>query len=435
MNIIYENNNFIENLQHEEETSNIKDNKIKNDLVTTITNIDNRLKNIVNNLNDPIQELIEKRNWNSKVGEKLKALAYEIWKLQQNREEKLLIKVNELITKDEINKNDLINFQVLVEQLIEKLKEVNGKIKKNLMLEEVIDKINIEEVTSVKQFYDKIKITIISKIETYYPNSIINQDYKIKFENLNDEDIIQGKEIKIKVEPTKNSIIKNILTFIIKINYQYNAEQQLQAATRILQTAIPENFRNYSSINKEQFLQFKRLNTDYLPITPMISNVKPLSILLSKPHLASKIMVETFAASYWSNYHTSFWGLWILHDHGAWPTETTIPDNFNKIKNVSDLYHLNNTYFNQIFLMIEKYLNESGIKCQVTKKGAKNEEQKIEILFGTGNLQFKQLGNKKRQYYIQVNFEVLFTEETAKTKSKEFAGVVLTLTDELTLYP
>ena len=209
----------------------------------------------------------------------------------------------------------------------------------------------------------------------------------------------------------------------------------MQAAIRILQTAIPENFRNYSSINKEQFLQFKRLNTDYLPITPMISNVKPLSILLSEPHLASKIMVETFAASYWSNYHTSFWGLWILHDNGAWPAETTIPDNINKIKNVFDLYHLNNTYFNQIFLMIEKYLNESGIKCKITKKGAKNKTAEIEILFGTGNLQFTQLDAKKRQYYIQVNFEVLFTEETAKTKPKEFAGVVLTLTDELTLYP
>ena len=176
MNIIYENNNFIKNLQNEEETSNVEDNKIKNDLVTTTINIDNRLKNIVNNLQDPVKELMEKRNWNSKVGEKLKALADEIINLQKSREAALMIKVNELITKNEINKNSI--------------------------QEEIIGKINIEKVTSIKQFYDEIKTTIINKIETHYPYSIINQDYKIIFENLNDEDIIQGKEIKIKVEPT-----------------------------------------------------------------------------------------------------------------------------------------------------------------------------------------------------------------------------------------
>ncbi len=174
----------------------------------------------------------------------------------------------------------------------------------------------------------------------------------------------------------------------------------------------------------------------------MIQNVRPLPILLSEPHFASKIIVETFAASYWTNYHTQFWGLWVNADNGYWPQYTTIPssNDTNKIKNVKILSELNNTYFNKLFFVIEKYLNDSGIKCRISKKAVKDWYSSL-YLYGVGNIQFNNQyddynNGKKRQYYIQVNFDVLFFDnnDSSSDISQEFAGVVFTLSDELDLY-
>ncbi|WP_400255361.1 hypothetical protein [Spiroplasma endosymbiont of Cleonymus obscurus] len=52
---------------------------------------------------------------------------------------------------------------------------------------------------------------IANKIKNLYPSAVINEDYKIEFENLNTNDIVQGKELKIKIKPTKNSKVKEEL--------------------------------------------------------------------------------------------------------------------------------------------------------------------------------------------------------------------------------
>ncbi|WP_338986987.1 hypothetical protein [Spiroplasma endosymbiont of Dasysyrphus albostriatus] len=85
---------------------------------------------------------------------------------------------------------------------------------------------------------------IANKIKNLYPSAVINEDYKIEFENLNTNDIVQGKELKIKIKPTKNSKVKEELNFIVKINYKYDAEEQKRAATGILRKAIPTEFWN-----------------------------------------------------------------------------------------------------------------------------------------------------------------------------------------------
>lgn len=57
---------------------------------------------------------------------------------------------------------------------------------------------------------------IANKIKNLYPSAVINEDYKIEFENLNTNDIVQGKELKIKIKPTKNSKVKEELNFRTK---------------------------------------------------------------------------------------------------------------------------------------------------------------------------------------------------------------------------
>lgn len=281
---------------------------------------------------------------------------------------------------------------------------------------------------------------IANKIKKLYPSAVINEDYKIEFENLSTNDIVQGKELKIKIKPTKNSKVKEELNFIVKINYKYDAEEQKRAATGILRKAIPTEFWNDRKNNK--YLAIWRAEGRYATVTSMIQNVRPLPILLSEPHFASKIIIETFAASYWTNYHTQFWGLWVNADNGYWPQYTTIPssDDTNKIKNVKILSELNNTYFNKLFFVIEKYLNDSGIKCRISKKVVKDWYSSL-YLYGVGNIQFNNQyddydNGKKRQYYIQVNFDVLFFDnnDSFSDISQEFAGVVFTLSDELDLY-
>lgn len=97
-----------------------------------------------------------------------------------------------------------------------------------------------------------------------------------------------------------------------------------------------------------------------------IEKVIPLSWLLSEKDLLVKIVVELFATSYWTSFHTKWFGLWAGHDNGVWENYNVIPNwnnwktikNTKNIFNVAKIFQVNETYFNEIFKIIERYLND-----------------------------------------------------------------------------
>ncbi len=73
-----------------------------------------------------------------------------------------------------------------------------------------------------------------------------------------------------------------------------------------------------------------------------IEKVIPLSWLLSEKDLLVKIVVELFATSYWTSFHTKWFGLWAGHDNGVWENYNVIPNwnNWKTIKNTKNIFNV-----------------------------------------------------------------------------------------------
>ncbi|WP_395473660.1 coiled-coil domain-containing protein [Spiroplasma endosymbiont of Nomada rufipes] len=308
----------------EEKNKQIKELEAKINNNTNSQEIKDKLSELENNKNNLIKEkeqFVKDADYDkaTKIDKEIKDLEQK----QKDLEKELLENNKKELEKKELQEK-IIKIQSELEQIKKEKIDLEEKINNNnnnniCSKEEVIGEFTITKVTTIEEFNstNSIREMIANKIKNLYPSAVINEDYKIEFENLNTNDIVQGKESKIKIKPTKNSKVKEELNFIVKINYKYDAEEQKRAATGILRKAIPTEFWNDRKNNK--YLAIWRAEGRYAAVASMIQNVRPLPILLSEPHFASKIIVETFAASYWTNYHTQFWGLWVNADNGYWP--------------------------------------------------------------------------------------------------------------------
>ena len=153
-------------------------------------------------------------------------------------------KLDELLTynKEQIKKEVTINEEKIKDKSKEK-EELTKSIKDSFDFNQNLGDFTIDKITIVKDFIDdNLKSQIINNIKKDYPDTQINEDYTIEIDSLNNYDIVQGKELVIKIKPTKNSKIKQQIIFKSKIEYQYDIDEQRKGAIAILKPAIPHEF-------------------------------------------------------------------------------------------------------------------------------------------------------------------------------------------------
>ncbi|WP_395473653.1 coiled-coil domain-containing protein [Spiroplasma endosymbiont of Nomada rufipes] len=230
----------------EEKNKQIKELEAKINNNTNSQEIKDKLSELENNKNNLIKEkeqFVKDADYDkaTKIDKEIKDLEQK----QKDLEKELLENNKKELEKKELQEK-IIKIQSELEQIKKEKIDLEEKINNNnnnniCSKEEVIGEFTITKVTTIEEFNstNSIREMIANKIKNLYPSAVINEDYKIEFENLNTNDIVQGKESKIKIKPTKNSKVKEELNFIVKINYKYDAEEQKRAATGILRKAIP----------------------------------------------------------------------------------------------------------------------------------------------------------------------------------------------------
>lgn len=303
----------------------------------------------------------------------------------------------------------------------------------------------ITKVITITKFIEE---QLAEKIKTAIPIHFSNakdakfkKDYKIVINDLHGDNILQDKKLLIKVIPIKLKKIKEKLLFSATIIYDYDYNEQLKVIDGILNSAIPEKFladipkRKFSLLSKENCKIDQQKNNNNL-----LKKVIPLRVLLSEPHLTTKIFCELQASSDQSYIYSLWYGVWLTETNST-PNDIIIPNKINAIKNVTHLYQAKNSYFNQVFSLIQEKLNNSGVEgCTVTKTTIKDKNNE-DFCYALGNINFIEDAIEEitadwnrdmyheRSLYLQVNLEVSF-----KHTKKLYPGVVLLLSSKLSLY-
>ncbi len=290
-----------------------------------------------------------------------------------------------------------------------------------------VPEFEISEVISVKEFINNyLKDLIVSRMKIRYPEARFIKDYIIEIDGLDYNDVMQGKNVLVFVKASENGKLKGECSFEIKVNYNYGMISQELFIEQFLQSAIPVSLRE---VPEKSAPNYKVLDE--------IINTKPLKLLLNNKefkHLPFKIFAEMNAASYWTDFHRDWQDL--IQGYVGTGSSTIGKDTV--INSIKSLYNATSGYYNYIFKLIEQRLNDSGVKCTVTKKLVKH-SRSVNLLHTLGNLTFNvksaNLENnsivttQSRHYYIMLNFEV-----NLNNIKRLYRGVTLVLTDNLELY-
>lgn len=240
-------------------------------------------------------------------------------------------------------------------------------------------------------------------------------------------DVMQGKNLKVTIRASASGKLTGQSSFAIVVIYKYDTILQQKFVEELLQPAIPFSLKNVP----------ENAAPDYNIIKEIV-NVRPLKLLLEDnefKYLSFKVFGELNAGSYWTDFHRSWQ---FIKNVYAGTGQSTIGGT-KKINNITDLYNNNSGYYHNLFKLIEKRLNDSGVSCQVTKKWVQNSRGGW-LIHTLGNLVFNVsetnlednnfLVSQKHYYYLMVNFEVSFADSAKKL----YRGVTLILCDHLELY-
>lgn len=409
-------------IQAEKDQDNEKINKLTKKLEKM-----NEIKKISEDINKANIQLEKAKKAGDK--EKVKEYEQEIKKLEDKQINDINIETNTEIQK---YRNELENLQQEKTKLEERLKNLdrdkfdNNKVK-NLGEFKVTTILTIQDFVS-----DNVRDKIIAEMRQKYPKAVINEDYLIEFESLNKDDILNTKELNIIIKPVNSRSDIKETKFVAKISYDYSNLNEVDTVDKILKPSIPNLFWNSRNNKKYDFIHWSA--GTYNKVADHVQSAKPLNWLLDdEPTLTMKIAAELVAATGWTNFHARWWAIHWSNDSGLWPAYSVIPSANRAIKNVKGLYDINNIYFNRIFYIIEKRLKDLGINCRVAKKRLKDYNN-AEFSHGVGNLKFgnnyNDVSKKYSNYYIQVNFDVIFENGI----SQEYPGVLFYLSNDLKIY-
>lgn len=290
-----------------------------------------------------------------------------------------------------------------------------------------VPEFEISEVMSVKEFINNyLKNLVVPRMTIRQPEARFIKDYIIEIDGLAYNDVMQGKNLLVFVKASETGKLKGECNFEIKVNYNYGPVSQELFIEQFLQPAIPVSLREVP----------EKSAPDYKVLDEII-NTKPLKLLLNNKefkHLPFKIFAEMNAASYWTDFHRDWQDL--IQGYVGTGQSTIGKDTI--IKSIKTLYNATSGYYNYIFKLIEQRLNDSGVKCTVTKKLVKH-SRSANLLHTLGNLTFNvktaNLENNSivttlsHHYYVMLNFEV-----DLNNIKRLYRGVTLALTDNLELY-
>ncbi|MDQ7983292.1 MAG: hypothetical protein REH79_03715 [Spiroplasma sp.] len=221
-----------------------------------------------------------------------------------------------------------------------------------------------------------------------------------------------------------------------------------------LEPAVPKSAKKEYELAEKKFV---------ISDPTEISQVTPSLLLLNrkeKDGLVLKVYQEILMTNAW---HNAYWnyGLhtdWAMNtlDYTAWGnkginhrifTKTAISSDSSStpLSYVKMLYDsANQIYLDEVYGLIEKYLQKHGIECRVVKTfvpsnfRASKLTNSEKVLVSFGSLQFPnlKLENAKPDslyYYIQLNFDIVFTGSKPQ-ENYPIRGFTMLLSDALNLY-
>lgn len=227
---------------------------------------------------------------------------------------------------------------------------------------------------------------------------------------------------------------------------------------QVLDKAIPYSARIKTVGSKNMYDYDKYVINKVTNGKEEISDVIPSTLLLNrkeKDSLILKVFQEILMTNFW-NGNWAIYGLWApwstntlnYSTKGNWGVQkrlypkTVIRDHSgDSIFWTGMLYKSQNQlYIDQVFNLIEKYLQKHGVDCQVIKESNKSHGRlyATKTFVSCGSLPFPNLKLKNSKassndvyYYLQVNFDIKLNKSG---KVYPIRGYTMLLSDALTLY-